>query len=224
MSNLTLTPEGRLQYYEWHRPTASCGSGRTELVDVTACAEQYLHEGLTVAPGTPLSSVFKLVLAGNGLPAVLKRLCAEEISREGLAETAPGDEGIDPADIEHVCVYRSMERNSTERTLGSLYCAFHGVGPVLQEDVMEGDVLVYRKGDRAYYSFSFTSPQRIRDLPLLLDDNLVISETDFHLENFWEKAEHLKCTEYTLMEVLFAIFWELTYSDPEEQQNHIDQE
>jgi hypothetical protein len=224
MSNLTLTPDGRLQYTEWHRPSGTGGAGRNERVDVTANAEQYLHECLTIAPETPLSSVFKLVLAGNGLPAVLKRLCAEEISREGLAEKAPSDGGIDPSGIEHVCVYRAMERNSTGRTLGSMYSAFHGVGPVLEEDVMEGDTLVYRKGDRAYYAFSFTSPQRIRDLPLLLDDNLVISETNFNLENFWEKAEHIKCTEYTLMEVLFAIFWELTYNDPSAKPDVVDQD
>lgn len=128
MQDLTLTAEGRLVYKEWQPAKNAHTPGFHVPKDVSAVAEQYLSEAINIAPDATLRSVFTLVLNSPILQAILARQCAREICLEGLADVAPTTRGIDPNDVEYVCVYRMMDRNSTEKTLSSLYCAFHGVG------------------------------------------------------------------------------------------------
>lgn len=216
MKKVTLTADGRLQHPDWSQPTDE-KTGESVAQDVTATAEQFLFHELELAADATLRSVFLLMQASPGLRAVFKRYCADEICAEGMGDAPPAvHRGIDPKRIEALYVYRAFERDSNLKSLSGLQPCFHGLGPVLKEDVVESGHVVYAKGQREAFGFTFTSPQVLRDLPLLLDPNLPIHEESTSFEKWWERIERLQCTEFHLGEVLEAIFTELTYDAPDE--------
>lgn len=206
-----LTPEGRLLFddtWESERPAADNAAH-----DVTARAHEYLFEPVEFAPGVTLRSVLKLVADNSVLRAVYQRHRPEDLL---AAISAPVHEadleegGIDPADVEFAAVYRSLSRHSGNKTFDGLgYVMLHGVGRVATEDRIENDVLVCSKGGRGYYAFELTDARRLFDLPLRLDQEVAICEDDVTIDEFWTKAEHLKCGWFNLGEVLSAVLFEL---------------
>lgn len=211
MKTITLTAHSQLHQNCWQPPQSDEAEGCYLAVDVTTQAEQFLFDELELGAGVTLKNVFELVMASPGLQSLLARHRAVEICKEGLASQAPHDSGIAAEDVEYVAVYRTLSKHSGNRTLSGWRASFHGVGPVLQEDVIEHGNTIYKAGARRLYSFSFTSPQVLRDLPLRLDADLAMCEEDFSIDKHWERTEHLVCEEFTLGDVLDAIFWELTF-------------
>lgn len=226
MKALTLTAAGRLTHNEWQRPEGEA-PGYYLRTDVTDVAQEFLFEQIELEPEVTIKSALLLVSSCEGLRRVLRRRQVDEILQEALGPLPdyPIDGGIDPADVDYACVYRCMERHSGTKELSGLYGPMlHGVSRVYAQDMYEGDVLMHRQGTRSGYSFEWTSARHILGLPLKLDEEVLITEGDFSIENFWEHTEKLRCTELTLAEMLDALFSELAWVGPpcEEQSAGLD--
>lgn len=216
VKTLSVTAEGRLMHNIWQRGRKGT-PGHYAQEDVTDSAHEFLFEQLQLQSDVTIRSVLLLVSNCEGLRRVLRRRQIDNILQEALGPLPSYslEGGIDPADVEFACVYRSLERHSgTKELSGVSGMMLHGLSRVYEQDVYEGDMLMHRKGTRSGYSFEWTSARRLLDLPLKLDEEVVVSEGNLNLERFWEQSQTLHCTELSLAELLDAVTSELAWVGP----------
>lgn len=202
MDIVTLTPEGRLFL---------------ETEDVTYSAHELLFNPMTLAAGTTLGSVLELVRQAPMLRSLFRRHGVDNLLVEalGAAPPYPIEGGVWAHEIEYAAVYRSMFRDSKERTLGGVnYLNLHGVGFVATSDRKSGGVVTCRKGERTYFSFELTSARNLVHLPLRLDTSVAIAEHDMTMPDEWQPVEDYRCDEASLGEVLDAVLSELSWMGP----------
>ena len=220
-TELQLQPDGRLTRTYWDYDRAA-RSGEYLTEDVTDNAMQWLYEGLSLAEGVTLRSVFLLLQHCPQLLMVYRRNFSIELLAEALgpAPDEAQEGGIDSNDVEYLAVYRNIGRHSGEKTLtGVNWVNFHGVGYVATADVLEHGHVVCKAGNRINYGMSLTPVRRQLDLPLRLDTELTIGEEDTSVERFWEQRQTLQCDEFMLGEVLNAILWELSFHGASDSRN-----
>lgn len=199
MDLVTLTPEGRLLL---------------DAEDVTYSAHELLFNPIALASGATLGSVLELVRQVPVLRSLFRRYDVDNLLVEALGAVPPYplEGGVQAHEIEYAALYRSLFRDSKEKTLGGAnYLNLHGVGFVATSDRYCGDELTCKKGDRTYFAFDLTSARHLVHLPLRLDTAATVVEPDSSEPWLWNSAETLRCEEASLGEVLDAVLSELVW-------------
>ncbi len=212
MEGLVLKSGGCLEYTRWVYDKDE-GEGAYAPHDVTRLAIRYLFEPVTLAEDVVLRDVFALLAANPMLFEVYRRDWAEELTREAL-ETPSTRESPD-SDIEYLEVYRDWGRDSDDNTLERPeFVEFHGVGPVLTEDVLEQGHLLHKAGTRVRWSLSFLSPAKLVGLPLRVNALVTVSETGTRSDRYGETLDQFVCPRVTLGQLIYGIVWELSFHGP----------
>lgn len=215
--NLRLLPGPRLLWRHWHYDHAS-GRGRFRVEEVTDQVARYALEPVTLAKGVCLADLFALVAGSPALIELLRRDFAAELIAE-MAEqqrASPAEPLAAQADagacIEYLEVYQAWYVHSRNGHLASTARAhLHGVGPVLEEDQYEGAHLMYPKGSRIKWSLSFSRPQELAYLPVRIEPQVLVYEDDPDAANYGQPVQVFGRHDLTLLQVLQAVFWELSF-------------
>jgi hypothetical protein len=131
------------------------------------------------------------------------------------AESKPFD---DKSDIEYLELYYWVTKHTFEgkRDDGSCW-GFHGIGKegVIPEDIIEHsteeEIQEMRdEGYRQAYAVEFTPMYKLADYPIRIGDKIHVTDYDAHPKDILDRDIDVIPT-ITLMELLYWIFWELSF-------------
>jgi hypothetical protein len=215
LEGITLCPGGRLERTRWVYDN-STGEGSYVESDITNEAARWLFEPVRLADDVVLRDLFLLLAANPMLFEVFRHDWAEEITHEALTGQRPAAANKFPdQDIEYVEVYRHWERDSDENTLeGTDFLHFHGVGPVLTENVYEGGHLAHEAGTRIQWSVSLTSAAELAPLPLRIDPKVTVTESGANAKQYGKRLDEVNCPQVLLGQLVHAVVWELSFHGP----------
>ncbi len=212
---LWLNAGGTLVDWRWTYDEAT-ETGAYVPRTVTERASEFLGEKVTLEDGVTLADLFELLERDHVLLAVFRRDFAVELLAEVRAAKAAGpwvapDEPPEER-IEFLELYRTWERNSKTQALeGVAHVAFHGVGPVLEADVLDHGHVVHRAGDRIQWGVSTASPASMLGLPLRYRTKVLICEGDLDAREWGRERDSVELAELTLFELLHGVLWELSF-------------
>lgn len=194
---------------------------------------------VTIGEGVTLNDFF---IIASGQPELMDLVCTncfivDYIDTWNKVKNIPAPEyKYDPDGIEYLELYWvpdyqaawseehgfNSEKNGME--IGGLDRAcFHGVGWELKEDKYESyqETPVWKKGDRISWGIDFCKLEELLHLPIKLNTDFVIKE-DWH-ENkvpFNELKTLVSAKRnFTLLEAIQGVFWELSFYGGEEEKN-----
>ncbi len=214
-SGLWLSAGGTLVNWRWQYDEAT-EHGEYVPHPVTERASEFLGEKVTLEDGVTLADLFELLERDHVLLAVFRRDFAVELLAEVRAAKAAGpwvapDEPPEER-IEYLELYRIWERNAKTHVLeGVAHVSFHGVGPVLEADVLDHGHVIHRAGSRIQWGVSTASPASLLGLPLRYRTKVLICEGDLDSREWGRERDAVELAELTLFELLHAVLWELSF-------------
>ena len=105
--------------------------------------------------------------------------------------------------LEELGVGVSEGKDTDDELLGLSFPALHGVGYEAREDVYENESLICRAGDRIYYGVDFTGANLLARLPIRQTLRLSLTRLSRPVQ-----------VRMTLGQVLYGVFWELSFHGP----------
>lgn len=178
--------------------------------DLTVLAHSYLLESVCLDARFTLKDLFALIEKDRLLPLIFGRDWAGEY----LAEVKKENTGIETAkDIQYLELYSSWEKDTRTGTIdGTGHLSFHGVGPILQEDYVEHDNIIARKGSRITYGVEFRKVQELLDLPLVYNPVYSVREGNHEdISVYMNELEKVRVEHPTLAQVIHGVLWELSF-------------
>jgi hypothetical protein len=186
------------------------------------CCAVLRHE-CRIAEGTTLRDLFEMVDSYNFLKLFISEYAwcraIDEFHEEARLEPSPDEEPLEYVEvywhpnIEHFQEKRKHPGGTRERIKSydfSLNAGFHGVRPVITEDDKMGD-----RGDgKIHVSVSHCPVNQIAYVPLRLNEEFKI----------WDKPPSNDIIlrskrSYTLLEVLEAIYWDISFDGSPSQRD-----
>lgn len=183
----TISPGAKLYKSKWNSDIQDY-----EKTDVTDELIFHLMGQCSIEDGVTLRDIFLLAKQNIEFLEPLINNWIEELIEEGLSETN------EPAlDIDYLELYHSFYIFDKEIS-GFSFPSFHGVGVAKEDDFF------YKKGDKVNYGIDFSPANELIDLPIKLSKttNLEISKN---------KYQEYTTEEYTLLGILYGVFWELSF-------------
>jgi hypothetical protein len=188
-------------------------------------APNYAYTLVELGLGVKMVDIYKFILANRTFQGFAGRYAIEH-SQRGIDKFVPADQ-LD-GDIEYMEIYHlgTLAEDSDwfeddseivkplPKLEGVTFPCFHGVGPVLQADLPD-DQGGYKKGDRIHWGLMGSTCDKFADLPLVLNTTLKIY--DERSSTFIPPIKPIMevTCHYTLLDMLKAIFWELSwFGDP----------
>jgi hypothetical protein len=191
-------------------------------------AAKYAFDAVHFTDDITLKDVLTFIMANPAFQAIIGCHCVE-MSERGLSSFIPINE-LD-GDIEYLEVYslETIENHSvyycddSEITQelptiqGVRFPSFHGIGSPLDADQKEEEG-PFKKGDRINWGLSMANIEVLAALPLRLNRTHKIYDERGSFNISTSREPLLVYTrEYSMLDVLKAIFWELTWYGP----NHV---
>ena len=192
-----LLPGAELRYLSYPMPKPE---------NVAPYAHKFLFEEVELTVGVKLKDVFALFEACPLLKDVLQRSFAESV----LAEAAMGPLPVHQTPVgpvEFLRLQQTWHFNSATREYDWSRIELCAIGPVLSSDAPDEGL---KAGERVAYGVSAASVRRYLDLPLVLDPEIRIQESDPDAKHWHQVVDRVRKPNLTLGELLNAIFGELT--------------
>jgi hypothetical protein len=205
METLTLTKGGHLILHEWK-------DGTYVDRDVTDSAVRRSFDAVQLADDVTLGDLFLLVQRDDEFWDLLVGNWLKEYLEVGLSPLLNPKEETEDDKIEFLELYKTF-MVQPDAIHGMENPEFHGIGPVLTKDTQSG-----KAGERIQYAITFTPANELAKLSLKLKKSLLIYNDD-HESNDWGKELFTldNGVRYTLGEIIYAVFWELSfYGNPED--------
>lgn len=204
----------------WHYDEETEEGGYRES-DVTRHAVAYLFETVTLAEDVTLADLFRLLDMNPELLQVYQRNWAKELLDEVKdllsAPASLQNTAYDPQALEYLELYQLWELDSVSGELDPLHrLNFHGIGVELLEDSADG---FEKKGSRIQWGISFTSPRELLHLPLRINPDVRVCESNLDSARNGHELVRYKNPGVTLGQVIEGVLWELSFhGGPEERQ------
>ena len=185
--------------------------------DVTADFKKYLFRDCEISEETTLGDLIAfmekdLPFWQSIIPFNLE-LFIEESKKENKNINNKEDE------IEFLELYQFLETDilGKKEFHGILFPSFHGVGFAKKEEPAPFRSL--KKGDRINYSVSMSPVNELVHLPVRLnkETNLILQKRNFKKTQVIELGEG----PYSLIGIIYGIFWEISFHGPPVSRNNI---
>jgi len=191
---------------------------------------KYAFDAVYFTDDVILKDVMTFMLANPAYQAIIGCHCVE-VSERGLQRFIPVDK-LD-GDIEYLEVYSletidshsvyycddSEVQQELPAIQGSRFPSFHGIGRVLEKDQEP-----YKKGDRIQWGISASNAETLAALPLRLNHTHNIYDERIPFSSSTEYKPLLTYTRlYSMLDVLKAIFWEMTWYGPPKDLDDLDE-
>lgn len=212
MESLVLKAGGVLERTTWvYDKEAKKGAYETK--DVSHVAPQFLMEPVALAEDLRMRDVFSLVQLHPLIATLLSRdWAAEYLNAAANRPIKPYEAQYSPGGMEYLELYQCWEKDSTTGKLeGTSRLSFHGVGFLLQEDVLQDDWVAHKKGTRIQWAIEFTPIEELLDLPLRYNPEVPVYECGSG-RTYGNKLEVLRPENPTLLQVIHGIFWEISFN------------
>lgn len=186
--------------------------------DVTDRAVEFLFDRLTLTPDLRVRDLFGLFERCLALQAVYRRFYAQELCAEAALGPLPDHE---KSDLLYLELRQSWEYNSHTRTYAELRrFLMLGVGHPPRDDENirpEADGLLR-------YSMIGFGVRPILDLPVRLDTNVWVSESDTYSCRSSRQISLVHSSDLSLGDMLQAMLWDLTwFGTPDETEEVIEE-
>ena len=228
--HIEFTPNG-LVLHKWNGNKRKFVRKRPKKLSIIT----HLRSRCEIAEGTTLKQIFETVDKYKFLKLVISQYswCRQLDAFHAQAQEPMRDDPDDTDPLEylelyhHPEVYKLTEKKKhpggmRERTITVDFdtsVGFHGIGPTKEEDG-----LANRTDGKTNYSVSYSPMWKLADLPVKLNKTFDVYEP-FDTNNPRKKPEKLLTAtrEYTLLEVLDAIYWDISFmGGPEDNANFLD--
>lgn len=178
------------------------GEGAYEYHDITCTSYEYLYEPVTLLDVT-LNDLFLLTeQCAEFYRLIFRRNYYEELIQEAFSGEGPSTD----KEIEYLEIYKYLDVMKIEDSLyeTNLCVSFHGVNETTDIN----------------YSLMFSSAKLIKNLSLRLKSDISIYE-EIYSPNYTSTEKIFPKINYTLFEVLNAVYWELSFSGSPEQRQEL---
>lgn len=204
-ARLNITKGGKLIETKWVFDEEK-DVGAYQEFDRTDTAVSRLFECCGLADDVTLRDVFLLInTEPNLFDLVLGNWCMEIVG-EGL-NNPPGP----TEDVTSLELYKLVTKDE-DGLNGLSFANFHGLG---------------ENEDNIPYCVSYTPANEIIDLPLKINEKLIIYEDDSNSPDFGKEIISFDNAEYTLGDILYGIIWELSWNgspqDRDAQRRELDE-
>lgn len=208
---LTLAPGPALLYKQ--RPD-SAGEAGSLGADITARADEFLFEHVTLAEGVTLADVLGLLERCPALQRVMRCESVENIAasvaaeaRQGLQSAVTGQAPAEQTQLEYLELAWDWGMDTSTGRFTSVHqLDLNGVGPALQTNEL---ALHRRSAERSRWSVFFAPVQELLSLPLRFNEVVTVSEDDFDGKAYGDVLGRGICNEVTLGQVLYSVLTEL---------------
>ena len=194
-----------------------CANNDGNWVDVTDSAAEHLNYKVEL-DGATVRSIFQLVRRNPILQTIYRHELVEGLLKEFEEEVASGecpeDAPVYGVGFSHLLLKRILDENTAERVQESNYVYVTAVTNPLLEDQDDGG---FKKGEQVNLSISFRSPLELADLPIRLDPETIVQESDPHSERSFQPIREYKKTTITLNELLHWLFYEIGWNGLKEE-------
>jgi hypothetical protein len=193
--------------------------GEYKEIDRTDTALRHLFDACELAEDVTLEDIF--LLLNTELPifdSIIGNWC-KDIVREGLA--GPRKPYVhDEEGIEYLELYYTPEitKNYGDERGDVMHGLkrpdFHGIGFVRTKDeVDEWGTVRHKKGERTNWSICMTPTNEMMNIPVKLNNKVEIYEDDYKADVKYpaKKVFEFDNPEYTLLDILHGIIWELSF-------------
>jgi len=180
--------------------------------NLTKSAIRHLFDICDLVPDIKLQDIFLLVKSSLGITLVLGNWC-EEIVSEGLKPPKRTNDS-DAQKVEYLELYKSIYV-SKDHCYGVGRAEFHGIGHLLKKDERDkfGNV-TGKKGNRIKYAIDLTPAYELARLPVLINKKMTIINDEPKSKNRRQTVAEYDGAEFTLGEILYGIFWEMSFHGP----------
>jgi hypothetical protein len=180
--------------------------------DVTDRANEFLFQPVEVDPRITLADVFALVIDDP----IMQQVFRQEFVQELCAEVRKGPRAAAQKEawdeIEYLELYQVWNLNTfSQKYVGVGQYEFHGIGPVLTDDVLQDDWVMYRKGNRITWGVSCTPVREMLHLPIRVNPTVTICEDDMDSKHYGREIATGTHTTITLGTFIREILWELSW-------------
>lgn len=94
-----------------------------------------------------------------------------------------------------------------------------GKGIVQQDEVVEHDIVLYKKGERINWSVSMTSVRELMHLPVRLNSTVQICENDVYAKRYGDSLQIGVNHQISLGTLIQSLLWELSWHGTPEQRD-----
>lgn len=194
-----LKPGGSLFGKQWSYDEKTC-KGEYVYEDISDDSFEYLYENVTLLNVT-LNDIFVLTeRCSDVYRTIFRRNYYEEI----IKEVNSGDGPLEDKEVEYLEIYKYLDIMEIEDKVheSNLCVSFHGVNKTTDTN----------------YSLMFSSAKLLKNLPLYLKSDISIFEEKY-VPDYTFKEQTFPSINYTLFEVLNAVFWELSFAGSAEDRD-----
>ncbi len=204
---LTLVPGPVLLYMQ---RVGSAGEAGSLGADITARADEFLFENVTLAEGVTLADVLGLLERCPALQRVLRCESVAEAAteaRQGPRLDGTGEARAEQTQLECLeLVWDWGMDTSTGRFTSVHQLDLNGVGPVRQAS----ELAPHRRSvERSRWSVFFAPVRELLSLPLRFNEVLTVSEDDLDGKAYGDVLGRGLCSEVTLGQVIHSVLTEL---------------
>lgn len=190
-----IAPKGKVLLKKWIPSTR-----KYKFIDVTKKSFRYLNESCTIQKGVVLRDIFLILKKNLEIYDLFFGNWCKEIVEEGLKKTKKKESGIDF--LELYWMLYSEEIYTKEKLLtGNIIPQFHGIGRARKNEDF------YKKGDIINWGVSLSKANELAHLPLKFNKKIQIAD----LEQRDPMDVEAYDLQYSLMHVMYAIIWELSF-------------
>lgn len=205
MPQVTLLPGPRLLR------EITLDDGTRQDVDATDHAVEFLFDQLLLGADLRLRDLFGLFERCPALEPVYRRFYARELCAEAALGPVPDDE---KSDLRYLELNRFWEYDSHAREYqGVLRLGISGIGLPLENahpNWLNAEGLMR-------YGLLGAPLRPMLDLPLRLNPEVVVSESDQHSTRCGRELNQVRCTDLMLGTLLQTVLWEMTWFGPPDE-------
>ena len=204
---LTLAPGPALLCMQRPGTAGEAGSLGT---DITARADEFLFEHVTLAEGVTLADVLGLLKRCPALQRVLRCESMAKVAVEARQGPRHGGTSEVPAEqtqLEYLELVWDWGMDTNSGRFTSVHrLDLNGVGPALQTNELAPHP---RSEERSRWSVFFAPVQELLSLPLRFNEVLTVSEDDLDGKAYGDVLGRGLCSEVTLGQVIHSVLSEL---------------
>lgn len=190
---LLIKPGGTVEFWKW-----STEEGKYVCEDVTGTTTFHLMERVVLADGVTLRDIFKVAEEEIEIYSIIVNNWIEEYIAEAKTSIKPEDDD-GRYNLDYLVMHWSIQGNNSKKKYAEAPIAsipdFSGWG---KYDEPVGDK------NEGYWGVDFCPMYALIDLPFKLDQTMYLTINDQPTMEFQEAT-------YTLFQVIFGIFWELSF-------------
>jgi hypothetical protein len=187
-------------------------------LDVTDRACEFLFAQIRLADDVMLLDILRLL--DN---PVMRTVFRREYVNELLTEASFGLLNKDKLPYEKV-EYLELNQlwhldSATSEFTSAGKFGMTGKGIIQPEDVVEHDMVIYKKGERINWSVSMTSVRELLHLPVRLNSTVQICEDDVYAKRYGHALQTGVNHQISLGTLIHSLLWELSWHGTPEQRD-----